>query len=80
MYCNTGLFMSGQATSAEPLTTSLVIIAIGYGAVASVIPTLAGAIYDKTGDFELAVPIALLPTIGSATTLLLQTVLRWSSR
>jgi len=91
-----GLAITGLAVSASQIATGIVIVATGYGAVASTIPVLvddlygkarfsklysivftawgvagllspwlAGAIYDRTGDFRVALLLALLATIGS---------------
>jgi len=98
----TGLFVTAMAQTATLITIGLIVVATGYGAVASTIPALvgdiygkdrfaqmfsvvftgwgvaglfapwlAGVIYDRTGDFQWAVVIALLATLGSAVTLLL---------
>lgn len=96
-----GLFITGLASSPVSVTIGIIVVALGYGAVASTIPALvsaiygkahfarvfsfvfsawgvaglvapwlAGALHDTTGDFLMAVRIALLATIGSAITLL----------
>ena len=100
-----GLIIMALATTPWSLVSGMIIVATGYGAVASTIPALvstiygkdkfarvfsfvftawgvagllapwlAGAIHDRAGDFQLAILIALLATVGSAATLL---TLKW---
>ena len=102
-----GLVIMTLATTPWYLVVGLIIVATGYGAVASTIPALvstiygkdnfarvfssvftawgvagllapwlAGAIHDRAGDFQMAILIALLATVGSAATLL---TLKWNA-
>lgn len=97
-----GLMLTGLAASPNELAIGLIVVAVGYGAVASTIPALvsviygkhdfshmfsivfsawgvaglvapwlAGGVYDRTGEFQMAILLALLATTGSVVTLML---------